>query len=988
MFGAVTAVGASLPIHAQDQAPTPMLVETVTVTGSRIVIPNLTSISPVTAINGEDIAATGKPRVEDVLNTIPQIFGSQNSSTSNNSNGTALVNLRDLDSKRTLILINGRRLGPGDPNGGFARNSYGSDVNMIPSALIDRVEVLTGGASSTYGADAVAGVVNFVMNTHFEGVKVEASYGLYDHDNHNSSIQSVLAGSNITTPSNVHSGFTKDLNIILGVNAPDNKGNATFFATYRNIAPIVQAPFDYSACTLTSGATFHCGGSSTSGPPYSGGRFRQITYDPVTGKATAGASYTVGDNGVLQPWNSATNLYNFGALNYYQRPDERYTAGSFAHYELNEHADAYGEFMFMRDESNTQIAGSGAFYQSYPFEKNGALTVNCGNPFLSASELTTWCGGSTAGNVMLQIGRRNVEGGARQQDFTHSDYHTVVGVRGDINDAWKYDVFGQTGQVELSSVYTNDVSWANVQNSLLVDNVNGVPTCEAKISNIDPNCVPWNIFQPGGVTKAATQYLAVPLLAKGTVTERVVDANFTGDLGKYGVQLPNAKSGLMVNVGAEYRQEKSNFQPDYSYINHLGAGLGGAVLPIGGGYSVREGFMEARLPVLEQLPFADNVSLETGYRYSDYSLNFKTNTYKFGAEWTPVYDVRFRGSFQRAVRVPNVGELYSAKQVALDGATDPCAGAAPTLTQAQCALTGVTAAQYGHVDGSSSSQYNGFIGGNPNLKPETALTKSFGVTLTPSMVDGLHLTVDYFDIRINNAIQAPNADFTMILCAQTSDPNICGRIHRDQLGSLITANGYVSDVLTNIGEMSTKGVDFDAGYKVDIGAAGKLNLTLVGTLTNKFETMPQPGASYDCAGYYGSVCRAPLPKWRHTVTTAWSTPLEGLDLSVAWRYIDSVQLDSSAPGLAFLAGSYATAAGTVGAPATDARLSSRSYIDLSAAYQYHKYKLRLGVNNLADKDPPLNGSTTCPAGPCNGNTWPVIYDVAGRYVYAMMSAEF
>jgi iron complex outermembrane recepter protein len=977
MFGAVTAVGASLPIHAQDQDATPT-VETVTVTGSRIATPNLTSISPVTAISGEDIVNTGRARVEDVLNTIPQIFGSQNSGVSNGSNGTALVNLRDLDSKRTLILINGRRLGPGDPSGGFGRNSYGADVNMIPSTLIERVDVLTGGASSTYGADAVAGVVNFVMNTHFEGVKVEASYGFYDHDNGNS-IRSVLSDSNISVPGNVHAGFTKDINFVLGMNTPDNKGNATFFATYRNIASILQGPYDYSACTLNSGDTFSCGGSSTSGPPYSNGRFR------VSGKS--GLGQTIDANGNVIPF-TGNNLYNFGALNYYQRPDERYTAGSFAHYEFNDHADVYGEFMFMRDDTTSQIAPSGSFFGGSPFDAAGALSVPCSNPFLTTSELNAWCGGSTAGNVSLQIGRRNVEGGPRQQEITHSDYREVIGVRGEINDAWKYDVSGQNGQVELSSIYLNDMSWSNIQKSLNVVSTPNGPQCQSAIDGSDPLCVPWNIFQPGQVSPAATNYLAIPLLLRGTVTERVANANFTGDLGKYGVQLPTAKSGLMVNIGGEYRQEKSDFQPDASYINNLGAGQGGATLPVSGGYSVREGFVEARLPLMEEKPFARSLAFETGYRYSDYSLNFQTNTYKFGLEWTPIEDVRFRGSFQRAVRVPNVGELYSATQVALDGVTDPCAGAAPTLTAAQCARTGVSAAQYGNVDSNPASQYNGFIGGNPNLQPETAITKSFGVTLTPSMIEGLRVSVDYFDIRITNAIQAPNSDFTLIGCAQTGDPNVCGRIHRDAQGSLLTTTGFVDDLLTNIGELSTKGIDFDVGYKVNAGAAGRFNFTLVGTYTDKFETMPQPGASYDCAGYFGGICGAPLPQWRHTFTTNWSTPIKGLDLTVAWRYLDAVKLDSFAPGLAFLDGSYATAAGTNGAPATDQRLSSRSYIDLSASYQLNRYRLRLGVNNLTDKDPPIIGATTCPAGPCNGNTWPVIYDVAGRYMYAMMTAEF
>lgn len=987
VWSAIAAAGASsLPTYAADEASTPATLETVTVTGSRVATPNETSISPVTAITADQIVNTGRTRVEDVLNSLPQVFGSQNAGESNGANGTSLVNLRDLDSKRTLVLVNGRRLGPGDPTGGFARNSYGADVNMIPSQLLERVDVLTGGASSVYGADAVAGVVNFVMNTHFEGVKINASYGFNDHDNHNP-VNSILQNNvpQINVPSNVHAGFAKDINFILGVNTPDNKGNATFFATYRNISAILQGPYDYSGCTLSSGSkSFACGGSSTSGPPNSGGRFRQFFTDPVTGVVTTGPDQTLGPNGVPIP-RTASTAYNYGALNYFQRPDERYTAGSFAHYEFNEHADAYGEFMFMHDNTTSQIAPSGAFYDGNPQSPNGTLSVNCNNPFLSSAELTQWCKGSTASpDAQLAIGRRNVEGGPRQQSLTHTDFRIVIGARGEINDAWKYDVYGQDGEVQFNSSYLNDLSWSNIQNSLQVvtDPATGAPACKAALSGADSRCVPWNIFGTGPVTKAATNYLSIPLLAEGTVTERVVSGNVTGDLGKYGVQLPNTKSGLAVNVGVEYRQEKSNFNPDLAYINGLGAGQGGATLPIAGGYSVREGFMEARMPLLEDVPFAHSLSVETGYRYSDYSLNFKTNTYKFGVEYSPVEDVRFRSSFQRAVRVPNVGELYNPVNVALDGVTDLCSGAAPSLTLAQCQRQGVTAAQYGNVDQNSAAQYNGKIGGNPALKPETAITKSIGVSFTPSFVEGLRVTIDYFDINIENAIQNPNADFTMIACSQTGDPATCGKIHRDSTGSLDGGpDGFVNDTLVNIGSIKTKGADLDSAYKLNLGAAGKLNFNLIGTYTQEYVTAPQPGASYDCAGYFGGICLAPVPKWRHTFSTTYATPIKGLDVSMAWRFIDAVRLDSNAPGLSFLKG-------TAYEHATDQRLSSRSYFDLSSSYQYDKYNVRVGVNNLMDKDPPINGGAACPSGVCNGNTWPTVYDVTGRYLYVMMTAEF
>ncbi|MBS0417391.1 MAG: TonB-dependent receptor [Proteobacteria bacterium] len=984
ILGAIAAAG-STPLHAQDRsdsdaaAPSPAL-ETVTVTGSRIVVPNQTSISPVTAISAEQITNTGKTRVEDVLNTLPQVFGSQNSGVSNGSNGTALVNLRNLDSKRTLVLIDGRRLGPGDPTGGFVRNTYGADMNMIPSQLIERVDVLTGGASSTYGADAVAGVINFVMNNHFEGVKVNASYGFNQHSNHNDAADSILANNTpvIHTPSSVDSGFAKDVNLIMGLNAPDGKGNATVYATFRTISPTLEGPYDYSGCTLNSGDSLKCGGSSTTAPPTSDGRFRQAFPD-----GSRGPNQTLNPDGSLSPFTAANN-YNFGAVNYFQRPDERWTAGGFAHYEFNDHVDAYSEFMFMRDNTTSQIAPSGAFYGNYPFSSSGGLTVNCSNPFLNANELAQWCGGSTAGDATLLIGRRNIEGGPRQQSITHTDWRMVVGTRGEIADGWKYDTYAQQGEVQLTRSFRNDLSWSKIQNALLVKNVNGTPQCQAFIDGTDKTCVPWNIFTPGGVTPAAADYLSIPLLSTGSVTERVADANVTGDLGKYGIQSPLARSGLQVNFGVEWRQEKSDFLPDFAFQQGLGAGQGGKTLPIAGQYSVREGFMEANMPLLQDAPFAKSLSVETGYRYSSYSLDFKTNTYKFGVEYSPVDDVRFRGSFQRAVRVPNIGELYSPISVALDGVTDLCSGTTPSLTFAQCARQGVTAAQYGNsVDQNPAAQYNGLTGGNPNLKPETAITKSFGISLTPTFIEGLRIQVDYFDISIQNAIQNPNADFTMVLCSQTGNPALCNKIHRDDSGSIdgSPSNSYVEDTLINIGSLKTRGVDIDSSYKLNLDTWGRLGFQLTSTFTQKYITNPQPGASYDCAGYFGGICGAPLPKWRHNFTTSYTTPIKGLDFAATWRFLDAVKDDSNAPGLSFLKG-------TSSDNPSDQRMSSRSYLDLTASYQYDKYNVRVGVNNVLDKDPPIIGASVCPAGPCNGNTWPVIYDVMGRQLFMMVTAEF
>jgi iron complex outermembrane receptor protein len=975
-------------VHAQTTAANtaePAL-EEVVVTGSRISVPNQVSISPVTFVSAVDIQQTGAVRIEDMLNSLPQVFAAQGSNVVNGSDGTATVNLRGLDAKRTLVLVNGNRLGPGDPRTGGA-----SDVNMIPAELIDSVEILTGGASSVYGADAVAGVVNFKLNDHFEGVKLVADAGIYQHHNSNQQgVQSAITDYNAATgndfqsaPNNVNAGATKSLAFIAGLNSADGNGNATFYATYRNVNSVIQSKYAVSACTLnsgyaTSGGHFSCGGSGTTNPA----QFFQYN--------TAGVQLndnTLNAAGQLIPYSSA-HAFNFGPLNYFQRPDERYTAGAFLHYEFNEHADVYANTMFMDDRSVAQIAPSGAFQTVF--------NVPCNNPFLTAQMVSTWCGpgvgastGAAPGTTNLYIGRRLVEGGNRQDDLEHTDFREVIGVKGKINDAWQYDANFQFGLVNLSETYHNDVSIAKIQNAL---NVTPAGACASGGS-----CVPWNVFAIGGTTPAAAAYLNTPGLERGQIKQYIVSANFTGDLGKYGVQMPTATNGLKVNVGGEWHDERTFFTPDQEFQSGDLAGQGGATTPVGGGITSREAFMELNLPLVEDKPFAQSLAANGGYRYADYSLGFKTNTFKVGLEWTPYNDFRFRGSFSRASRAPNIGELYSVQSVALDGNTDPCAGASPTATQAQCIRAGVPAAQYGHVSANPANQYNGLTGGNPDLKPETALTSSFGIGWTPSFIPNFRAQIDYFDIKIENVIQTVGADTILAEC--TSAGLFCDLIHRNSIGSLwLSTSGYVTDSLANVGQLEEKGVDVDISYAFDMGAAGKIHTNLVGTWLNNYTITPiqsNTGTSRNCAGYYGVQCSnftsaagAPVFRWRNTLRTTWLTPWQGFEMSVAWRYFSAVQLEalSSNPNLSAGPGNTIASGGISN---TDARIPSFSYIDLTAAVKLaDKIQFRVGVNNVLDKQAPAIGSTNQPSISANGNTFPQVYDALGRYIFGTLTVQF
>jgi len=992
---------AGLATEASAQAAaTADEVSEVVVTGTRIPSPNLESVSPVTAISAADLKAQGVTRVEDMINSLPQAFAAQGAAISNASTGTATVNLRGLGATRTVVLIDGRRLMPGTPN--TLGGSLSADLNFIPAALVSRVDVLTGGASAVYGADAVAGVVNFIMTKNFEGVRVDAQYGLYQHDN-SSSIADVVtasaAGSNqpqfFRLPKdNVRDGESSEVTLVIGVNSPDGKGNVTAYAGYRHVEPILQGNRDFSSCTLNSGPTFLealCGGSGTAFPA----RFGPLVGGNIVDTTGPGNTFRT---------STAADVYNFGPDNYFQRPDDRYVLGAFAEYEINAWAKAYADIMFMDDTSTYQIAPGGVFA--------GTFTVNCANPFLSDQQrgllnATAASGGGTclsnpAGFFTGTVARRNVEGGGRQGTTQHQQYRYVIGLKGDLNENWNYDFYMQYGRVSFNQVQTGFFRTSGINNALNVVNVNGVPTCQSVVNGTDAACVPYNIFQIGGVTPAALNYLETPATQNGNLFERVVSFSLGGDLTDYGVKSPWAQDGVGISLGAEYRRETFDFAADFISSSGDLNGSGGAAPPVNGSFDVYEIFAETRIPLMQDAPFAKSVQIELAFRYSDYSTIGTTETYKIAGDWEPIEGLRIRGGYNRAVRAPHVLELFSPQNVVLNGTQDPCSGlAAGNPLVAQCAQAfGLTTAQVLAIENNPANQYNGRIGGNPNLLPETSDTYTLGVVFQPSFLPGFNFSADWFDIKVKDYIGQIGQDVTINTCVQTLDPFFCNLVNRDAAGSLFLSNqGFVTDTTLNTGALRTKGIDINAGYRTDLESLGMegmggLTLSFVGTWLDELAIQTLPGFDYyDCAGYYGNICSvaggltSPNPEWRHKFRVTWRTPLEygewfkDFSVSLQWRHFNKVTLDAYSddpqlnnPGLQY---------------ESDRVLRSRDYFDLTASWTVRdNLNFRAGVNNIFDKDPPLTGASNCPVGPCNGNTWPQLYDSFGRYAFIGLTADF
>jgi iron complex outermembrane recepter protein len=943
--------------------------EEITVTGSRIRRPALESASPMTMVDSKEIQYQGANTVETVLNRLPQFTADSNENGSNGSDGTARVNLRDLGSSRVLVLVDGQRMLPVET----------ADVNFIPSALLERVDVVTGGASAVYGSDAVSGVVNFILKKDLQGVRFDAQYGSAQHQNSDRYVQSVIQNAGFALPKkSTWDGGRTDFNIAIGSNTPNGQGNATFYVGYRQLQPVTQDTRDYSACGLNlagdQNSELVCGGSSNN----QWGSFVMLG-GPNQGKTF---NNTKDGKQTWVPYDSSF-LYNFAPTNYIQRADRRITAGGFAHYDYNDYVNLYGGLMFMDDHTFSQAAPS-AYFQGtrYP--------INCDNPLMSAQQAALLCGpaAGTPVNVDTFIGYRfGGEGGPRRDDLRHTDYRANLGVRGDIAEGWTYDTSFLYSQIVLDENYNNDLDLTKGARGLQVVNVDGVPTCKSVIDGTDPKCVPVNVFQAFGISSDAYGYIFTPTFTHGVQTEKVFTLAANGDLGRYGLQIPFASTPVAVAAGVEHRTEELSFEAD-AVAQQKGA------VNNAGDFSVKEGFVEADVPLMSDKPFVHSLLFNTGYRYSDYSVaggtGFTARTYKFELQYSPYSDLKLRGSYNRAVRAPNITELFAPQSLGNVAAQDPCSGPTPLASLAACQRSGVTAAQYGLIPECPADTCVTLAGGNLGLQPEVADTQTFGFVYTPGFAPGLALSADYFDIFVDKYIGAVDAPTVINQCIQSSSDFFCGLFHRDpSSGVLFGTSGYIVATNQNTGYLQTSGVDVTATYRFPLGSPalgggaerewGFLDVALVGTWLNSRRIEQLPGlGTYNCQGLYGPTCGQPTPSWRHNMRFTWSSPSGAGTISANWRYFGSTALSANTNN-PFLQGDFV---------AINSRIPHFSYLDLAASWKiFGAVEARAGINNVFDKSPPAIAAGLLSSFG-NGNTYPGVYDPMGRLVFVGMTVSF
>ena len=984
---ALSLAATPLTVFAQDDMDAgteedDLYLEEVIVTGSRLTgNPNLMAPTPVLSVSGAEGDIRGSARVEDFVNILPQVFAGQASEVSNGATGTASLNLRGLGSNRTLVLIDGHRL----PYGSSTFSP--ANVDLVPMQLVERVDILTGGASAVYGSDAIGGVANFVLKRDFEGVEFGYQRGWQRNSNNDSFWKSVLEAGSQPVPGSSTDGVEGLFHMIVGINSADGSGNATVYATYENRRAISQADRVFSACALgqddgaESFGGFGCVGSSN---------FRRF-FGP------GGSAFQFEDGTVENYTGGPSQTFNFGPFNYFQRPSERYTIYAKSHYELFEGHEVFLDISYMNNSSDAQIAPTASFGSS-------SYSINCDNPFIQTGpvNLATDIFGCTQddidnGVVMANLGasHRNVEGGPRNSRNENSALRLVAGMRGSfLDDVWGYEVFAQVSQTRDQSESTNDFVIANLDQAFLA-----VTDDEGNVVCRDPGaraagCVPYNPFQRINGNSAITQdqvdWLQGIGIVNGSTAQQVYGGTIQADLGEYGWQLPWADYGMRFLAGVEYRRDSLKSRPDeISQVPGGGfTGVGGATLPVAGKVVVNEIFTEVELPILTDKPFAQELTLRGQYRYSDYdrsgndtTSSVDTDTYGVSLAWAPIEEVRIRAQYQRSVRAPNVIELYTGQNTNLPNLSsagtnangvqlfDPCASDAPIASLASCANTGVTPAQYGNIFDVISGQTQSLTGGNPFLDPESADTYTIGFVWTPSFVDGLSLSIDYFDIKVEGAIQAGiPAQTTLDECLATGDPIFCSLINRNPVnGSLASGSPGVGFQATNIniGELSTKGWDIQAIYAWDAGSHG-FNIDYAATYLTELDVIPFPGAdAIECAGFFGNVCGGVVnpvnPDYRHRMLFSWFTPWS-VDVSLTWRYFGSTDNDTP--------------------DELEGKFDTVNYIDLAAVWSVtDNIQLRGTVLNLFQEDPPVFSG----AGPSlgNGNTYPTTYDTGTAYFVAV-----
>ncbi|SFS17429.1 Outer membrane cobalamin receptor protein [Dyella sp. OK004] len=924
----------------------------ITVTGTRISNPNVISPTPVNVLTADDIRATGAVNVGDLLTTLPQLattFTMGNSSQYIGTAGVQQLDLRNLGPERTLVLVNGRRFV------GASAGSTAVDINMIPVEWIERVEIITGGASAVYGADAVTGAVNFILKKNYQGAKLNVQYGTSEHGGFDQKLITLTGGTN----------FAQNRGNIAVSVEHSNQGSLEFrdrfgHKSYSSIktpnGPTDTVLFNNAGSYFyTNGGTFSLGKLTDISKRYvfnQDGSVRPQRFDGIyddAGRCSDCDRLDANQTQELQPRYGRTSLSSVATFDI--TPEHRlYFEGNYTHVDVKDfRSPAFGTYTITRD--NAYISPSLAELM----DQNGLDSI--------------------------YVTRNDVDAGRRGEDTKRNTTRAVFGTNGVIANDWEYDAslnYGVTDETRHNlNNRINDRFAASVD--AVRDPATGNIVCRSSIDpgapnpNADPShgfvlnpialggCIPTSIFGDGAINPAAAQWFNAATTTKSRLTQFVGGSSITNN---NLFQMPGDAGAVSLAVGAEFRRETS--RQDTDPLDVAGLTFLNAIPPSGGAYDVKEGYIETGVPLLANRPFAKNLSIDAAVRFSDYSTIGHTKAWRWGLDWAIDDNIRLRGTLSSAVRAPNIDELYSGQTQNYFSVTDPCSanqiknGPNPAVRQANCLALGVPQGW----TSTSKATIEGISGSNPHLQPETGRTWTAGMVITPQFLRDFGLTLDYWNIRLTNAISSPGGGDIANQCVDSPGGinNVyCQNAMRDPETNEIV---FIRSVAQNISALSTSGIDIGAYYSHALGA-GKMRWNINATKVISYVDRPfqdNPEVGYQNNGTLG------FPKWKATLGATYT--LNNWAFNWNSRYFSRMLRVGNE--------SYESNPMQI----TPIRAGAGFFNDVRASYSIKNsgWQIYAGITNVFDRDPPVNLFGT--------GFGSALYDALGRSYYAGFNYKF
>jgi outer membrane receptor protein involved in Fe transport len=916
-----------------EDASDETVMEEVVVTGTRISRRDFNTASPLTTVDEELIAFTDQPTIEDALNQMPQVFPSFGRASNNPGNGNAQVDLRGLGAGRSLVLLNGRRLAP---------SGTGNAVNLnnIPRFLIERVEIITGGASAVYGSDAIAGVVNFITKRHFTGLGLEA-------------------GSAVTAEGDAE---TFEFNAAWGRDLSGGAGNIAFYANYVDREPLLADEreftrypwFDDWEGNLVQGGSSSIPAGRVSWPRVDFGNGpAQVTFEP---------------DGTPRAFVWEDDAYNYALVNYLQIPLTRYAVGAMGFHEVSEDFEVYFEAGYIRNDTAQNLAAIPAFI---------SVELNLDNPVLAPAtrELFSEHYACDDNLACFNFSRRMLEVGERIMDLEQDYTRLVTGIRGALGDDWTMDAWLTWTSSDSVRYLRNDLSRSRFLQGLLVEPETG--QC------YDPSggCVPLNVFGEGNISAEGADFLR--FAPYENVTERTF---WLASAYVSGTPMETWGGSLDFAIGAEWRSDDTQFRVDEALFSGEAMGYSGAAAaPIDGVERIWEVYGEALVPLLEGKKGAERLELELGARYTKGNYSEGYWTYKAGFSWDIFDGLTLRAMHQASMRSPNSQELFeeqgrSESYLFSDSSFDPCSASADPVGNGmveKCLIQGLPQDQIGIFEAAAYYPVFNYWGGNPELVPEKGTTWTAGFVSQPAEWANWMFSIDYFQMEVTDTIGDIFAD---VICfdANNTENVFCENLVRDETGNV----AEVWELTSNRGLLETRGVDTQIQYQAGLpgwlalpGSSANLNVQLYWTHLISLKSQENPATEiYECAGLFGWPC-INFSNPENRVTTAFNYLSGQFEAQLTWRWIDG--MDNAAPLGSWLWGVEDPDLAIVAVP-------DRHYFDLGFAYTFSdRYQLRFGVNNLLDSGPVMMADQGW-----NNNTDESLYDVFGRSYYLRMSAKF